>query len=390
MKNDYKLEKKKDKPVIAICYDFDKTLSPTDMQAQGFIQKCKLEVDDFWNFSNGLAAENSMDLNSAWMYCMVKKSVGEFYVTRQKLEEYGRKVKLFKGVNKWFDRINKYAEKNGIIVEHYIISSGLKEMIDGTSIRKHFKEVYASSFYFNDKGVAEWPAQIVNYTNKTQFLFRIEKGVHNINDNRVNDYFNPKDIVIPFRNIIYIGDSDTDIPCMKLVNNNGGYSIGVYNPDINDKTKVYRMLNENRIGYFAKADYSEGEELDTLVKDIILKTASNEKLFRYHYNNLKEYDQYYENSNAEKKTKEKLIDALEESLSFASTHEIIKEMKRISDWTIDEAEELAYIALNNGQVKYIIHDSEIELFFNRLLKKYINSDNKEIRKLAVYLGYEQK
>lgn len=386
MKKEYELEKKKEKPVIAICYDFDKTLSPTDMQAQGFIQSCKVEVDEFWKVSNGMAAENSMDMNLAWMYSMVKKSIGEFYVTKQKLEEYGSKVKLYKGVADWFNRINIFGEKNGIIIEHYIISSGLKEMIDGTSIRKHFKEVYASSFYFNDKGVAEWPAQVVNYTNKTQFLYRIEKGVHNVNDNRVNNYYNPEDIVVPFRNIIYIGDSDTDIPCMKLVNKNGGYSIGVYDPNTKDKTKVYRMLKENRINYFAKADYSKGEELDTLVKDIILKTVSNEKLYKYHYNNLKDCKKYEEDSNLEKLHREKLIDALEESTSFASTHEIVKQMRKEKGWTFDEVKELSIIALSNGQVRYIIHDNEIATFFNRLLGAYKEKTNKEIRDLLEILN----
>ena len=122
-------------------------------------------------------------------------------------------------------------------------------MIEGTQIAKNgaFEKIYASSFYLNEKGVAKWPAQVVNYTNKTQFLFRIEKGVLDVNDPCVNDYFAPEDIRVPFRNMVYIGDSDTDIPCMKLVNTYGGHSIGVYNPDTIDKKKVYKMMNDNRI-----------------------------------------------------------------------------------------------------------------------------------------------
>ena len=175
-------------------------------------------------------------------------------------------------------------------MEHYIISSGLKEMIEGTKIAQSgaFKKIYASSFYYNNRGVAKWPAQVINYTSKTQFLFRIEKGVLDINDPGVNDYFPPDEIRVPFRNIVYIGDSDTDIPCMKLVNTYGGHSIGVYNPDTQDKTKVFKMMRDNRIKYFAPADYSEGLELDALVKAIIDKTATYEVLENKHYANLTE------------------------------------------------------------------------------------------------------
>lgn len=226
----FKREKKTDRPVIALCYDFDKTLSPDDMQAQGYIQTVQPEgsdmIGDFWRESNGRATANNMDKNLAYMYTMKKKARGQIVFTKEKLAEYGSQVALFPGVEDWFKRIRDYGDDKGIIVEHYIISSGLKEMIEGTSIAKEFKELYATSFYFDDDGVAVWPAQVVNYTNKTQFLFRISKGVLDVNDEAVNDSFAPDEIRVPFRNMIYLGDSDTDIPCMKLVNSQGGYSVG--------------------------------------------------------------------------------------------------------------------------------------------------------------------
>ena len=214
---------KETQPVVAICYDFDKTLSPDDMQAQGFIQSVGYDVAAFWTASNGLATNNAMDQNLAYMYMMKKKSSGKVLFTKQKLMEYGAQVKLFPGAEQWFERIREYGQENGVIVEHYIISSGLKEMIEGTSVAQAgaFERIYASSFYYDEDGVATWPAQVVNYTNKTQFLFRIEKGVLDINDSAVNDSFSPEDIRVPFRNMIYIGDSDTDIPCMKLVTTYG-------------------------------------------------------------------------------------------------------------------------------------------------------------------------
>ena len=271
---------KDDKPVVAICYDFDKTLSPDDMQAHGFIQKLGYEIGEFWKKSNGFAIKNDMDQNLAYMFTMKTESAGKVLFTKTELERFGSEVKLFPGVEDWFERIRKYGEEKGVIVEHYIISSGLKEMIEGTSIAKKgaFKKIYATSFYCDENGVAVWPAQVVNYTNKTQFLFRITKGVLDVNDAAVNDFFSESDLRVPFRNMIYLGDSDTDIPCMKLVKARGGYSIGVFNPEINDKTKVYKMTRDNRIDYFVPADYSENTELDNLIKTIIDKTFFNELL----------------------------------------------------------------------------------------------------------------
>ena len=209
---------------------------------------------------------------------------------REKLEEYGSRVKLFPGVESWFDRVNEYGKEKDITVEHYIISSGLKEMIDGTEIARRgvFKKVYASSFFYDERGVAIWPAQVVNFTNKTQYLFRISKGVLDVNDDKVNDFFLPEDMHVPFRNMVYIGDSDTDIPCMKLVNSNGGHSIGVYHPETQNKERVFQMLKDNRVRYIAPADYSEGSELDKLLKVIIDKTAAYEVLETKHINDMYE------------------------------------------------------------------------------------------------------
>ena len=279
---------KEGNPVVAICYDFDKTLSPDDMQAQGFIQKVGYNVAEFWEESNRLARENGMDSNLAWMYLMITKAVGKTPMTKESLREYGSKVRLFPGVKHWFRRIKEFGLKHNVIVEHYIISSGLREMIEGTPVGGEFTRIYASSFYFDKDNIARWPAQAINYTGKTQFLFRIEKGVLDVNDQGVNDSFPPERIRVPFRNMIYIGDSDTDIPCMKLVNTNGGHSIGVFDATTQDKAKVWKMMREKRIRYFAPADYNNGSDLDALVKDIIKRTAMNERLEERHIRDLAE------------------------------------------------------------------------------------------------------
>lgn len=286
----YDRKRKEDRPVLAICYDFDKTLSPDDMQAQGYIQSVGYDVQKFWDESNDLAKANDMDNNLAYMWKMVQESEGRMVFNKAKLAEYGARVKLFDGVEDWFERIRAYGKTRNVIVEHYIISSGLKEMIEGTKMARAgaFEKIYASSFYFNDRGVAKWPAQVINYTSKTQFLFRIEKGVLDINDPGVNAYFSPEEIRVPFRNMVYIGDSDTDIPCMKLVNTYGGHSIGVYDPATQNKKKVYKMMHDKRIRYYAPADYTERSELDLLVKAIIDKTAANEILEDRHFRNIAE------------------------------------------------------------------------------------------------------
>ncbi len=292
----YQREPKCDKPVIAICYDFDKTLSPDDMQAQGYIQAVGYDVKKFWAESNALAKDNDMDTNLAYMLKMVLEAEGILILKKKELADYGAKVQLFPGVQEWFEKIRVYGEEKGVLIEHYIISSGLKEMIDGTIMAKNgeFKRVYASSFYFNERGIAKWPAQAINYTNKTQFLFRISKGVLDINDPGVNDYFRPEDLRIPFRNMIYIGDSATDIPCMKLVNANGGHSIGVYNPETKDMSRVYDMMKENRIKYYAPADYSEGQKLDRIVKAIIEKTGTYEVLEKFCEQDKKEMQEFFQ------------------------------------------------------------------------------------------------
>ena len=263
-------EIKDNRSIVAICYDFDKTLSPDNMQAQGYLQAIDYEnQDEFWKETNELACNNEMDSNLAWMYLMLKGARGKEIFRKEMLAKYGAGVELYKGVSEWFGRVRNYGEDRNIKVEHYIISSGLKEMIEGTSIAGEFKRIYASSFYYDDAGVAIWPAQVVNFTNKTQFLFRISKGVLDINDDAVNDYFAPDTMRIPFNHMIYIGDSETDIPCMKLVNSYGGYSIGVYNPEIGDKSRVLKLLDEDRINYYAAADYRKGSELDSLILHIM-------------------------------------------------------------------------------------------------------------------------
>ena len=381
MNKQYERKIKENKPVVAICYDFDKTLTPDDMQAQGFIQSVGYDVNSFWEKSNGLAEQNEMDQNLAYMYTMLHESEGKILFTKKSLRDYGSKIQLFPGVEEWFERIRDYAKDKGVIIEHYIISSGLKEMIEGTKVASSFERIYASSFYYNDRDVAEWPAQVVNYTNKTQFLFRIEKGTLDINDSGINDYFPTETMRVPFRNIIYIGDSDTDIPCMKLVNSNGGHSIGVYNPATQKKEKVYKMMHDKRIKYFAPADYSEGSELDALVKAIIDRTYYNELLEEIHFKNKKEYELDEANFSEEQKLKKSLLLNLEESGSFRTTHTVIAELRKVDYWSPDEIDWLIDIALSNSQVNHILTDDDVARFYKSIIEGAHNKKAEELRKV---------
>lgn len=367
------------KPILAICYDFDKTLSPDDMQAQGYIQSVNYEVSDFWKESNKLAADNDMDQNLAYMYMMRDKSRGKLVFNKETLRDEGSKVKLFPGVKTWFDRINEYGTSKDVIVEHYIISSGLKEMIEGTEVAKHFKKIYASSFYYDDRGEAVWPAQVINYTNKTQFLFRIVKGVLDINNQEVNSHFEANQYHIPFRNMEYIGDSDTDIPCMKLVNVNGGHSIGVYNAETKDKSKVFRMLDEDRIKYFSPADYTAGSKLEKLVKQIIDRTIANEKLEDFHFSCISEKINETKGQSEEELRKEELIDKLEDSESFANTHVVIKQLLEIKEWSENQKAKLFKIALENNQVTYILKDGDVKKFYSAICKDDNSEEAKNIK-----------
>lgn len=373
--------KEEKKTILAICYDFDKTLSPNDMQAQGYIQSLGEDTDNFWHESNSLAAQNDMDQNLAYMYLMVTKSKGKFYVTREKLMEYGSKVALFKGVETWFERINNYGKEKGVDVEHYIISSGLKEMIEGTAIADQFTKIYASCFYYGESGDALWPAQAINYTNKTQFLFRIEKGILDINDQKVNDFVAPSELRVPFRNMVYIGDSATDVPCMKLVNSYGGHSIGVFDPDTQDKSKVYNMMAQNRIKYFAEAVYSESSDLEKLIKRIIDKTAVTEVLENAYYEYSEEAETY-KNRQMDSR-KDSLINKLEDSMNFANTHEVIAELKKLSDFSDAQKLKILRAAIKNSQIRSIINDADVKKFYESVISG-VDPKNEEavkIRKL---------
>jgi hypothetical protein len=265
------------KTTIALIYDFDGTLSPGNMQEFGFIQAIGKDSRTFWEQNKKLSEENDASGILCYMYLMLQKAQAEnISLSRSSFRKFGRDVELFKGVQGWFKLINDYGKSVGVNIEHYINSSGLTEMIEGTSIAKEFKKIYACSFLYDVDGKAVWPAVAVDYTAKTQFLFKINKGIERISDNkRINEYVAEEDRPIPFKNMIYFGDGETDIPCMKLIKEQGGHSIAVYKPGSTKKKTAAKLINENRVNFVCSADYSENKEVHNVVKTIIDKIKAD-------------------------------------------------------------------------------------------------------------------
>ncbi len=267
-----------DLPIVAIMYDFDRTLCTKDMQGYSFIPSLGITEKEFWEYTNILGQKEHMDSVLAYMYAMVKISKDKnIPLLRENLVSMGKNVELFKGVEGWFDRITQFGNANGMQIEHYVISSGMKEIIEGTSISKFFKSIFACEFLYDESGNGVWPKTDVNYTNKTQFVYRINKGVLDVaNDNDLNKSMPDDSKRVPFCNMIYIGDGLSDVPCMKMMKAYGGYSIAVYQ---NKDCKVEDLLRKNRVDYIYPADYSENSGLDVTVKNIIRKMSISEILY---------------------------------------------------------------------------------------------------------------
>lgn len=261
-----------DRPIVAVMYDFDKTLCTKDTQAYSFIPSLGMTENQFWGFANDVGIQEHMDSVLSYMYAMVKMSKDKSIpLLRQNLVDMGKNVELFDGVEGWFKRISDFGIEQGVQVEHYVISSGMKEIIEGTPISQYFKSIFACEFLYDENGNGVWPKTDVNYTNKTQFVYRINKGVLDVaNDDDLNRSMPDDSKRIPFCNMIYIGDGLTDVPCMKMMKAYGGYSIAVYQ---SRDSKVEDLLMKDRVDYIYPADYREGTGLDITVKNIIRKMA---------------------------------------------------------------------------------------------------------------------
>ncbi len=265
-------------PIIAFLYDFDKTLCTTDMEDYAFIPSLGYTPAEFWGRANAFGWENRMDGLLAYMYTMIQECAAQnIKLDRAFLNHCGESIQLFPGVREWFARINAFGESLGVQVEHYVISSGLREIIEGSGIAQEFREIYACEFYYNENGDACWPKLDVNFTNKTQFVYRINKGILDVSrDKELNDSMPDDSKRVPFTNMIYMGDGLSDVPCMKMMRAYGGQAIAVY--QASNRQGVEKLLADGRVDFIFPADYREGMELDCTVRDILRKMTITDRL----------------------------------------------------------------------------------------------------------------
>jgi hypothetical protein len=265
------------KPVAAIVYDFDGTLSPGSMQEHSLLSELGFsDGGAFWRQVKDECRERDGDEILTYMQLLMRRA--EPGLTREALRRHGAQLPLFDGVAGWFGRLNLYADLLGLALKHFVISSGIREMIEGSSIYENFSGVYASSFAYDESGCACWPSVAINYTTKTQFLFRINKGIPNTWDNdAINRWMEPRDRPVPFERMIFIGDGDTDIPSMKMVRYQGGTAVAVFDrerwQDAVHQDRIQPLIAEDRASYVAPANYTEGSQLDVTVKGVLGRMA---------------------------------------------------------------------------------------------------------------------
>lgn len=261
---------------VALVYDFDGTLAPGNMQEFGFVQAIGKDPNEFWNRTYEMAVGNDASTILCYMYLMLQEAKANgISLKRDNFRKFGSMIKLYQGVEEWFSLINQYGKSIGLNIQHYINSSGLKEMVEGTSIAKEFENIYACSFLYDTEGNAYWPAVAVDYTTKTQFLFKINKGIKEVSDNKkINEYVAKEDRPIPFERMIYFGDGETDVPSMSVVKSQGGHAIAVYG-DTKKKATATKLINANRVDFMCMADYSEGSEVYDTVCRILNKIRAD-------------------------------------------------------------------------------------------------------------------
>ena len=271
----------KKKPIIALIYDFDGTLSPGNMQEFGFIQAVGKTAEEFWRMSDSIAIGQDASNVLAYMKLMFDEAHSKgIELRREDFRRFGEDIRLFDGVREWFSRVNEYGRSRGAVVEHYINSSGLREIIEGSPIAGEFKHIFAGSFIYDENGEAVWPGIAVDYTGKTQYLFKINKGIFSARDNKLVNASTADDKKrVPFSHMIYFGDGDTDVPCMKIVGMFGGHSIAVYNPDDErKKAAAAKLKRQGRVSFSIPAVYTADSRAFKVVSAIIDKIVADYRL----------------------------------------------------------------------------------------------------------------
>jgi phosphoserine phosphatase len=277
---------------IALVYDFDGTLSPQPMQEYTVLPKIGAKPSEFWARVNREARETESDKMLVYMRHIIEAlDAAKVDVKREDFAAMARKIVYFPGVTTWFGRVNAYVRKRSrgqVSIHHYLISAGQKEILEGVSIRKHFKRIYASEYHFNHHGVATFPKFLVTDTLKTQFLFRINKGLENVTES-INEHMPESERPIPFQNIIYVGDGMTDVPSMALTKKSGGHAVAVYDPRSAGRATCVKLLDAGRVDFIATADFRPASKLsrrvELLLDAIIADIAYHREVFHVRQEN---------------------------------------------------------------------------------------------------------
>ncbi len=307
---------------IALVYDFDGTLSPQPMQEYTVLPKMGLEPQAFWASVNKEAQETQSDPMLVYMRLILEQlKKHEIAVRRDDFAKMAKAIDYFPGVEDWFTRINHYVQKHsgsGAKVAHYIISAGQKEILEGVSIHKYFRQIYASEYHFDYQGIATFPKLLVTDTSKTQFLFRINKGREALNDS-INEHMPESERPIPFENIIYVGDGMTDVPSMALTKKSGGHTVAVYNPEKSHGEEICRkLLYSGRADFIAEADYRAGSKLSTRI-ELLLDAIISSIAFRREVSSCR--NEYPESTTAVE-TKRSIVKISEKKLSSTTTKSV--------------------------------------------------------------------
>lgn len=269
------------RPIVALIYDFDHTLSPKDMQEYTVLPDINIEPSAFWGACRDFTCENQMDGVLTYLYLMQRMAKGSMRLTRDALRAMGKKVEFFPGVEDWFSRIRAIGDQLDVDVEHYIISSGQAEIIEGSRIGHEFKAIFAASFYYDESGLPVWPCSAVNYTSKTQYLFRINKGILDVTNDRDLNAFTPEyKRRIPFSNMIYIADGLTDVPCMKMTKQKGGFAIAVHEPGKTDLADD--LLLQGRADFSVETDYTAGSDMEKIVRMLMRRIRASSDVSMEH------------------------------------------------------------------------------------------------------------
>lgn len=286
-------KKKFQRNTIAIVYDFDGTLCPQPMQDYTVLPTIGMAPEAFWREVTEQTAASGEERMLVYMRLLLEKAQqAGIGIRRREFARMASHIRYYPGVTTWFDQMNRYVKEQGrgrVKLRHYIVSAGVKEILQGTTIRKHFAEIYASQYHYDDSGLATFPAVVITDTAKTQYLFRINKGREDPRE-LIHEHMPEEVRPVPFENIIYIGDAITDVPSMAVTRKNGGHTIAVHNEHNRDSLETCKMLlADERVDFIAPADYRQRSPLARRVRllldSVISGIAYQRELFesKQHY-----------------------------------------------------------------------------------------------------------